>query len=193
MEYRRNLPNFQPDGALLFITFRLYGTLPLSPDGEFCRLDQRKNRDRRGASRALASGHVEISFDNPVPAMIEAEMVESSATGFRAAHDSRSLEPGLDVRYRAASASGRARVMWTHVQYGRLDQIALSRLPTYSSGGAPGERRVRIFRIGGWPKNRLYSRLNWLALSYPTSKAALAASRPSMSMRPRAACNRSCF
>ena len=33
----------------------------------------------------------------------------------------------------------------------------------------------------------------WLALSYPTSKAALAASRPSMSMRPRAACNRSCF
>ena len=47
--------------------------------------------------------------------------------------------------------------------------------------------------IGGWPKKRLYSRLNWLALSYPTSKAALAASRPSMSMRPRAACNRSCF
>ena len=33
----------------------------------------------------------------------------------------------------------------------------------------------------------------WLALSYPTSKAALAASRPSTSMRPRAACNRSCF
>src|ERR1017187_5294226 len=37
------------------------------------------------------------------------------------------------------------------------------------------------------------SQLNWLALSYPTSKAALAASRPSMSMRPRAACNRNCF
>jgi len=29
--------------------------------------------------------------------------------------------------------------------------------------------------MGGWPKKRLYSRLNWLALSYPTSKAALAA------------------
>ncbi len=28
MEYRRNLPHFQPDGAELFITFRLYGTLP---------------------------------------------------------------------------------------------------------------------------------------------------------------------
>src|SRR5580658_296552 len=67
------------------------------------------------------------------------------------------------------------------------------RLLTDSNRGAPGERRVRISRMGGWPKNRLYSLLNWLALSYPTSKAALAASRPSMSMRPRAACNRTCF
>jgi len=30
VEYRRNLPHFQPDGAELFITFRLYGTLPLA-------------------------------------------------------------------------------------------------------------------------------------------------------------------
>ena len=29
VEYRRNLPHFQPDGATLFITFRLYGTLPI--------------------------------------------------------------------------------------------------------------------------------------------------------------------
>ena len=29
MEYRRNLPHFQPDGATRFITFRLHGTLPL--------------------------------------------------------------------------------------------------------------------------------------------------------------------
>src|ERR1700691_94845 len=46
---------------------------------------------------------------------------------------------------------------------------AFYRLPTDSSGGALGERRVRISRMGGWPKKRLYSRLNWLALSYPTS------------------------
>jgi putative transposase len=30
LEYRRNLPHFQPDGAMLFITFRLHGTLPVS-------------------------------------------------------------------------------------------------------------------------------------------------------------------
>jgi hypothetical protein len=29
VEYRRNLPHFQPDGATLFFTFRLHGTLPL--------------------------------------------------------------------------------------------------------------------------------------------------------------------
>src|SRR5213080_381983 len=61
-------------------------------------------------------------------------------------------------------------------------QIALCRLPN-SIGRAVGERRVRISRMGGWPKKRLYSRLNWLALSYPTSKAAVAASRPSTSIK----------
>jgi hypothetical protein len=29
-----------------------------------------------------------------------------------------------------------------------------------SSLGAPGERKVRTSRTGGWPNNRLYSRLN---------------------------------
>jgi hypothetical protein len=52
-----------------------------------------------------------------------------------------------------------------------------------SIGGKPGERRAFTSRMGGWPNKRLYSRLNWLALSYHTAKAALAASRPSMSMR----------
>ncbi len=77
-----------------------------------------------------------------------------------------------------------------------LIQNAITKLyptATDSIGGALGERRVRTSRIGGWPKKRLYSRLNWLALSYPTSKAALAASSPSVSIRPRAACSRSFF
>lgn len=81
--------------------------------------DRRKNRDRRKAARASASGHVEIFLNDPVPTVIQAEMIESSATGFRAAHDSKALEPGLDVGYREASASGRARIIWTHVFQGR--------------------------------------------------------------------------
>jgi hypothetical protein len=62
----------------------------------------------------------------------------------------------------------------------------IQRLPTDSSFGAPGERSARTSRIGGWPKKRLYSRLNCVALSYPTSKAALAASRPLFSIKFRA-------
>ena len=45
LEYHRNLPHFQPDGAELFITFRLHGTLPL-PSG-------RDGRTFAAADRAL--------------------------------------------------------------------------------------------------------------------------------------------
>ena len=38
-------------------------------------------------------------------------------------------------------------------------------LPTNSSFGAVGERSARTSRIGGWPKKRLYSRLNCVELS----------------------------
>ena len=38
-------------------------------------------------------------------------------------------------------------------------------------------RSALILQISGWPNNRLYSPLNWLALLYPTSKAAVAASK----------------
>ncbi len=33
-------------------------------------------------------------------------------------------------------------------------------ISTDSRGGALGKRRIRISRIGGWPKKRLYSPLN---------------------------------
>ena len=53
MEYRRNLPHFQPDGATLFITFRLYGTLPWSSgrDGRaFVLADRELGRATTGPS-----------------------------------------------------------------------------------------------------------------------------------------------
>ena len=42
-------------------------------------------------------------------------------------------------------------------------------------------RCATSMRAGGWPKKRLWSRLNWLGLSYPTWNAAVAASTPSAS------------
>ena len=86
---------------------------------EFFNLDRRKNRDRRETARVMTGGRIRIWFDDPAPSMVEAEMIESSASGFRAAHDSKALEPGLNVRYQGPSASGRARIIWTHVLQGR--------------------------------------------------------------------------
>jgi hypothetical protein len=70
------------------------------------------------------------------------------------------------------------------------DQIVFWRLFTDSIDGALGELRALISRFGGLPKNRLYSRLNWRALSYPTSNAAREASTPSVSIRDRQTCRK---
>jgi hypothetical protein len=81
--------------------------------------DRRKNGDRRKSPRLAASGVVEITFAAPVPVTIHCALVETSAAGFRAAHDSKALEPGLIVSYRRRGARGDARVIWTHILEGR--------------------------------------------------------------------------
>ncbi len=81
--------------------------------------DRRKNRDRREATRSIASGRVKISFENPASSTIDGELVESSARGFRVVHDSPAMEPGLEVSYESPARSGRARLIWTHVLEGR--------------------------------------------------------------------------
>ena len=81
--------------------------------------DRRKNRDRRGAPRKEGLGVIEISFSGPVAMTIQAALIENSATGFRAAYDARSLEPGLEVAYQHEGTHGQARVIWTHFLEGR--------------------------------------------------------------------------
>ncbi len=72
--------------------------------------------DRRRTPRSPSTGRVEITHGDPVPTSIEAELVESSPNGFRAAHDSKTLEPGLEVVCKLDGAKAvRARVIWTHV------------------------------------------------------------------------------
>jgi hypothetical protein len=75
--------------------------------------------DRRKEERSLHSGAIEISFEDPNPVMVKADLIEISTRGFRAAHDATSLAPGLEVHYAGTSSSGRARVIWTHVLEGR--------------------------------------------------------------------------
>ncbi len=81
--------------------------------------DRRRNRDRREAPRIAHAGELEISFDTPVPTTVPALLVETSSTGFRASHDSKALEPGLEVSFKREGVAGQARVIWTHVLQGR--------------------------------------------------------------------------
>lgn len=82
-------------------------------------MNARYTSDRRTAPRVAQSGHVQLTFEDPVPAAIEAELVEMSATGFRASYGGKGLAPGLEVQYRRDQLSGHARVVWTHILEGK--------------------------------------------------------------------------
>jgi hypothetical protein len=81
--------------------------------------NRRSGRDRRIAPRRPASGSVELIFENPTPMAVAAELLDTSATGFRAVHTSVALEPGVEVEYRRSGAAGRARVVWTQITQDR--------------------------------------------------------------------------
>lgn len=82
-------------------------------------MDLPRSPDRRQEKRLPQSGPVEIAFEDPARVTIRAELIEVSGRGFRAAHDTKALTPGLEVDYTSAGSSGRARVIWTHVLAGR--------------------------------------------------------------------------
>jgi hypothetical protein len=82
-------------------------------------MDYNGNSERRSEGRSPQSGAIEISFADPNPMTVSAELIEVSERGFRALHDSRLLTVGLEVRYTRSGSSGMARVIWTHVLDGR--------------------------------------------------------------------------
>jgi hypothetical protein len=76
--------------------------------------------ERRKVRRTPSSGLLEIMLVDPAPLRVKAELLEISSMGFRAAHDSSTLEPGLEVLCKRDGADAvRARVIWTHVLGGR--------------------------------------------------------------------------
>jgi hypothetical protein len=75
--------------------------------------------DRRREERLPRSGVIELSFDDPNPVTVQAELIEASDRGFRAAHESKLLAPGIEVQYTRSGSVGRARVIWSHVLDGR--------------------------------------------------------------------------
>ena len=75
--------------------------------------------ERRRSARARAAGRVEVLFENPLPVLVPAELLETSAQGFRLSHNSKDLTTGLDVVVRQAGSSRHAKVIWTHLRDGR--------------------------------------------------------------------------
>ena len=77
-------------------------------------------QERRSAPRTASRGRLEIMFGGPAPERVEAKLIEKSSVGFRAEHDSKTLEPGLEVLCRIDDGEPlKARVIWTHVLEGR--------------------------------------------------------------------------
>lgn len=75
--------------------------------------------ERRQHPRSAASGSVSVRFEDPLLTTIEAEMLETSESGFRIAHDCERLRSGLEIELLRGESGDRARVIWTHNQDGR--------------------------------------------------------------------------
>jgi hypothetical protein len=74
--------------------------------------------ERRRAQRRAATGTIEVLFADPVPTVIEGEVLDVSSTGFRLSHTSNQLVAGLDVQLRYEGHQYLARIIWTHIQNG---------------------------------------------------------------------------
>lgn len=93
------------------------GIPDLEPDQ---RVEQRRER------RRPASGSIRFSFPQGEVKLGSREvwgrLLDRSASGFRAEHDCAELPSGQEVRFRAtASFKGKARVVWTRIQEGRVE------------------------------------------------------------------------
>ena len=75
----------------------------------------RMNDERRREKRNPTNGEVSLLLEDPEPLVIRGRLFDSSANGFRAAHDRTALCAGQEVGFRHATAQGRARVVWNRI------------------------------------------------------------------------------
>lgn len=75
--------------------------------------------DRRKEPRYPSSGRVEMTIPDLADDVIGGELIETSRNGFRIAHESNELSPGLEVALRHGATEYRVKVVWTHVLEGR--------------------------------------------------------------------------
>jgi hypothetical protein len=70
--------------------------------------------DQRREQRRPADGLVTVRFGEPQREM-QGRLVDISTSGFRIAHDCRTLESGQTVEFSHPEAQGKARVVWNRI------------------------------------------------------------------------------
>lgn len=72
--------------------------------------------ERRSSERRPAWGDVFLYLDVRGLSPVVAQLIDTSSSGFRAAHSLAVLAPGREVCFRHSLASGTARAMWTRIE-----------------------------------------------------------------------------
>jgi hypothetical protein len=84
---------------------------------------QENPANRRREPRRAASGKVQLRFETERPNEVEVDLLDVSASGFRAMHRHGLLPLGANAAFRHPEAAGTARVVWNwmhaeHVETG---------------------------------------------------------------------------
>ena len=78
--------------------------------------------EKRTEPRFAAAGSVSLDTDEPgFPPTLDGELVDVSASGFRARHSCPAFHTGLEVHFRHHLAQGRARVVWNRILGGAVE------------------------------------------------------------------------
>jgi hypothetical protein len=77
--------------------------------------------ESRREPRRAAEGFVVVEFHNPQKRQLEGRLVDLSEGGFRMAHASIELTPGLVVKFSHSTATGTARVVWNRILQNRVE------------------------------------------------------------------------
>jgi hypothetical protein len=83
-------------------------------------MSPRQHESRREPRRA-AEGSVVVEFNNPQKRAVQGRLVDLSPGGFRMAHSSIELIPGMVVKFKHSLATGQARVVWNRILENRVE------------------------------------------------------------------------
>jgi hypothetical protein len=71
--------------------------------------------ERRREERKPGNGEIWFVLEGPGSLEFKGRLIDSSTSGFRAAHSHTALSSGQPVSFRHSLGSGRALVMWTRI------------------------------------------------------------------------------